>query len=229
VVLALGCTRSRPELSPSPVVWTNRIFAPRTDRPPRIDGDLEDWGEGPVSDAFIDPRRGLTAVSTLRMHARWDERNLYLALENDEPAELEVMLQPDVTRREHREVRISASGATSGMPATAAMRGSRVELAVPLGRGVAVGERWGLNVFRRTKAGAIGAVWSKPLAVDLQAVDQCGDLIFADEQGEDPSLAAEEEEEEQERREAAERRMDGTKRRASRVSPRGRAPRGRAP
>jgi hypothetical protein len=154
-----------------------------------------------VNDAFIDPRRGLTAVTTLRLRAQWDPANLYLAIESGEPGDLEVMLQPDVTSREHRDLRIASAGATAGtLPVTAAVKISprwRAELAVPLGPltgTTPLGERWGLNVFRHAADHAIGAVWSKPLGMDVQAVDQCGDLIFVNEEGEDPSLAAEEDE-----------------------------------
>jgi hypothetical protein len=147
-------------------------------------------------------------VTTLRLRALWDPANLYLAIESGEPGDLEVMLQPDVTSREHRDLRISSAGATAGtLPVTAAVKispGWRVELAVPLGPltgAMPLGERWGLNVLRHAADQAIGAVWSKPLGIEVQAVEQCGDLIFANEGGEDPSLAPEEDENEDEERE----------------------------
>jgi hypothetical protein len=131
--------------------------------------------------------------------------------------QVEVTVQPDVTSREHLDLVVSPAGTTSGsLPARVAVRrqgsgrdrGWRIELAIPLANlpGGAVdlaGQRWGLNVSRRGTAASpssTAAVWSRPLPAAAAPVDQCGDLIFANERGQDPSSALEDEEEEREGR-----------------------------
>jgi hypothetical protein len=188
------------------VVWVNRYLARRTRRAPKIDGNLGDaaWAAAPANDSFIEPGAG--PVNTTRLRVLWDARNIYLAVENLQSSavrrsgdDLEVMLQPDVASPEHLDLRISPAGTTAGslIARTAvhgtADRGWQIEMAAPLaqikaGGGRLLGQRWGLNLFRHS-------VWSRPLPGDPHSVDQCGDLIFANEEGDDPSSAVEEEEE----------------------------------
>jgi hypothetical protein len=94
-------------------------------------------------------------------------------------------------------------------------RGWTVEMAIPLAALAAVaqppgahpprwGDIWSLNLIRR-EAGAghpaIEQVWSRLLDHDVHALDQSGDLIFADEKGEHPSAAVEREEQAEEAKE----------------------------
>jgi hypothetical protein len=95
-------------------------------------------------------------------------------------------------------------------------RGWTLEIAIPLAALGAIAEppgkrppRWGdiwsLNLFRLDAGPGrppVERVWSRLLDHDVHALDQSGDLIFADEKGEHPSAAVEREEEEREREHA---------------------------
>jgi hypothetical protein len=165
------------------------------------------WEAAPTSDGFVAPAGDrLREVTTTRVKMLWDERRLYLAVDNLGEEALEVTIQPDVTSPRHLDLLVSPDGTTAGtLDARAAVKreagGWRLELAVPLARLLAarrspLGQRWGLNLSRRRAGeGSPVAVWSRPLPASAPAVAQCGDLIFANERGDDPSLALEAEEE----------------------------------
>jgi hypothetical protein len=186
----------------------NRYLAPRTRHAPRIDGLLQDraWAAAPRSDGFVAPSSDrLVPVETTGVKVSWDERQLYLAVESVGDEAVEVTVQPDVTSDRHLDLVISADGKVAGtLEARVAVKrgpgGWRLELAAPLAsllsdRRSPLGQRWGLNVAR-AREGRPVAVWSRPLPASAPPVAQCGDLIFANERGEDPSLALEAEEQE---------------------------------
>jgi hypothetical protein len=200
-------------------VWVNRYLARHTRKAPRIDGDLGEpsWARAPVTDAFIDPRRGLVPDRSTRVKVLWDDRNIYIAVEATSSEDLQVMIQPDVTSPRHLDLLVSREGVARGTmtartASTVLTGGWRIELAIPLA-GLTpaparrpprlAGQRWGLNLFRQ-KAGSgqpvATAVWSKPLPAEPHSVEQCGDLIFANDNGDDPSAAFEKEEAEEEAR-----------------------------
>jgi Carbohydrate family 9 binding domain-like len=92
-------------------------------------------------------------------------------------------------------------------------RGWTVEMAVPLAalmavaqppgkRRIAWGDMWSLNLFRVDATPGrppVELAWSQLFPHDPHALDQSGDVVFADEEGEDPSSAAEAQEEARER------------------------------
>lgn len=104
---------------------------PRTDQPPRIDGQLDDpaWRRAPWTDDFVDiegARRPLTPRFRTRAKLLWDEHALYVAAALEEPHvwgtltgrdaviyadnDFEVFLDPDGDHHLYGELEINARG-----------------------------------------------------------------------------------------------------------------------
>jgi len=152
----------------------------------------------------------------------------FFARDRDISAEgdtLEVLLHDRTSRGSHLWLRVTAGGglvervepqgAAAALAAVAVHDQSwSAEVAVPLSALAAVSDpvhrhrpRWGdlysLNVFRVDAAAGrppVESVWSRMFDHDVHALDQSGDLIFANEAGEHPADVIEREEEAEERR-----------------------------
>jgi hypothetical protein len=144
---------------------------------------------------------------------------------------LEILIHDRGSRTSHLRLQLAANGTLSGQPQASGIRaavtlqgtpgqpqGWTAEVALPLEALAAVAEprrrpRWGdiwsLNLFRRdatTGKPPVELVWSRLLDHDVHALDQSGDLIFANEEGEHPSAAVERQEKQEQQQEQHQRR-----------------------
>ncbi|MFN7697996.1 MAG: carbohydrate-binding family 9-like protein [Deltaproteobacteria bacterium] len=75
-----SCTCGEPPRTAIPELRIHR--APR---PPRIDGDLSEWGEAARTEVFVDTMDGSHGDLAPTARVMWDERALYLAFEVADP------------------------------------------------------------------------------------------------------------------------------------------------
>ncbi|MFW6059478.1 MAG: DUF4838 domain-containing protein [Phycisphaeraceae bacterium] len=187
-----------------------RIGAPLADGAPRIDGQRDEvWDQARRSSAFVD-RHGQQADGRTHLWIMRDEAHLYVLVEASQAddTEVELMIDPDRTRRRYWRLSIDADGQATGQRfdkdaqpreqswqveaqvATASADGTwRMEAALPwtaLEAGeaqLAEGRTWGLNVARRTGEGS--QYWS-PAFGDSGEPNTFGVMLIE----EDTSLAA---------------------------------------
>ncbi len=174
------------------------------------------WKQAPAVGGFLDLKSGEPAPTPGEVRVRWDARNLYLAVTGGGRAArpgpaLTVLVHGATVDSGTVALEVTAAGAvratyrpdrSAGRPrpfrcrVRAATRlhgsdGRSTEIAIPMGDlrrlgsarspvPPAPGNVWGLNVVSGDSA------WSRPAAGDLYRLDQFGELVFVDEDGEDP-------------------------------------------